>query len=299
MDIVTHALMGAVIAGPLLPSRPLTAACFIAGSVLPDLDVLSRVFGRRAFLRWHQTYTHGLAAIAAAGLIAWVAVPRSFAEPWAAAALAGGMLLHVGLDVTNTFGTAVLSPLSPRRFCTEWVFFIDAVVVAATVAALLAQWLVFDFERPGARIVSLAYLLFLAIYLAFRAGLYSRAKRKAPLGTVSLIPSALVPWCYFGYASLGDGIRVFRVNALSGIVDQQWQQDVLDKSWAGVLARVPEFGIMRQLTPAYHVVGAEAVAEGTRLTCRDLRVRNFGGHFGELTVIVGPAGGIVRSEFNV
>jgi membrane-bound metal-dependent hydrolase YbcI (DUF457 family) len=203
MDIVTHALMGAVIAGPMLPTKPLTATCFFAGSVLPDLDALSRLFGRRAFLRWHQTYTHGLPAIAAAGFIAWLVIPRSFREPWAGFALAAGMLLHVGLDLTNTFGTAVLSPLSPRRYCTEWVFFIDAIVVVATIEALLVQWLVFHFELPGSLIVTSAYLLLMAIYWVIKAGLYSRAKHKVSAGTVSLTPSALVPWCYFGYAPLG------------------------------------------------------------------------------------------------
>ena len=135
MDIVTHALMGAVIAGPALATAPLTASCFIMGSVLPDLDAFSRCFGKQAFLRWHQTYTHGVPVIALAGIVTWMLIPRWTGEPLAALALAAGMALHVGLDLSNTYGTAALSPLSARRWCMEWVFFVDGAVVVLSVVA--------------------------------------------------------------------------------------------------------------------------------------------------------------------
>ncbi len=44
MDIVTHAMMGTIAASPFLESHPEVATAFMFGSVLPDLDVLSRVF---------------------------------------------------------------------------------------------------------------------------------------------------------------------------------------------------------------------------------------------------------------
>jgi len=57
VDIVTHAMMGLVAASPFAGERPEAAAAFAAGSVLPDLDALSRVFGKRAFLACHQTWS--------------------------------------------------------------------------------------------------------------------------------------------------------------------------------------------------------------------------------------------------
>ncbi len=60
MDIVMHATMGAVIAWPWLESQPLAAGAFMFGSVMPDLDSLSRLGGKRAFLKCHQRYLHSL-----------------------------------------------------------------------------------------------------------------------------------------------------------------------------------------------------------------------------------------------
>ena len=42
------------------------------------------------------------------------------------------MLLHSLMDATNTYGVALLVPLSRKRCCTEWVFFIDGVMIAVS-----------------------------------------------------------------------------------------------------------------------------------------------------------------------
>ena len=44
---------------------------FIFGSVLPDVDSLSRLFGKVAFLRWHQTCTHSIPVVISATAIIW------------------------------------------------------------------------------------------------------------------------------------------------------------------------------------------------------------------------------------
>ena len=62
MDIVTHTMMGAIAASTIAEDQPAAAAAFVLGSVLPDLDALSRCFGKRAFLRFHQSQSHGLPA---------------------------------------------------------------------------------------------------------------------------------------------------------------------------------------------------------------------------------------------
>ncbi|MCZ6793580.1 MAG: metal-dependent hydrolase [Planctomycetota bacterium] len=122
MDIVTHTLAGAVVASPLLGSAPLTATCIVFGSVLPDLDSLSRCFGKVAVLRWHQTYSHSLAAVAVVTALAWPALGTlGAAEPMAPPlALGGAVLVHILLDVSNTYGVALLAPFSRRRYCVEF-----------------------------------------------------------------------------------------------------------------------------------------------------------------------------------
>ncbi|MCZ6688137.1 MAG: metal-dependent hydrolase [Planctomycetota bacterium] len=133
MDIVTHGMMGVIVASPFMPSYPIAASCFMMGSVLPDLDALSRVLGRRAFLKSHQTYTHAIPIILLMGGVCWAGFRwTGIRAPFAPAALVLGMLFHVALDVTNTYGITLFAPFSGRRFCLEWVFFIDAFVLAAT-----------------------------------------------------------------------------------------------------------------------------------------------------------------------
>jgi hypothetical protein len=56
---------------------------------------------------------------------------------------------------------------------------------------------------------------------------------------------------------------------------------------------------MRSLSPVYHLISAVPQEDGTRLTCRDLRVRNFGGRFGELTVVIDLDGKVLGRRFNV
>jgi hypothetical protein len=229
-------------------------------------------------------------------------MPAWVGEPWAPIALVAGVLLHVGLDVTNTYGTAVLSPVSRRRVCTEWVFFIDAVVLVASFAALLLQWLPVGGPGVGPGAVAAGYALFLAVYWAVRAGLYRRARRVAPAGTVSLIPSALAPWRYFGYREGGGGdgdVVVFRLDAVTGRVDGERRIATFDEAFARSLEGLPEYRMMRELSPGYRVIDARPVDGGTRVTCRDLRVRNFGGRFGELTAVVEPGGRVAGRTFHV
>lgn len=90
---------------------------------------------RRFFLKCHQTYTHALPLIALGGLV--VAGGLFLAGVNAIWLVAAGMAFHALLDATNTYGVTLLGPFTTRRYCTEWVFFIDSVVIFATIICLL------------------------------------------------------------------------------------------------------------------------------------------------------------------
>lgn len=298
MDIVTHAAMGVVLAVPFLDSHPAAAACFVFGAVLPDLDALSRVLGKRAFLCWHQTYTHSLPLIAVVALAAWpVLRAAGVSDPWAAPALGIGMTLHALLDVTNTYGITLLAPFSKRRFSLEWVFFIDAFVLVATAVALTLVLRALA-GGTGTASVAAAYAAVLLAYWATKALLRRRAARHGPPGTLSLVPSALVSWRFLGCARVGEEVTTFRLNAVTGELGDERRHAVQDGRVGALLAELPEFRVMRDLSPAYHVVDSVADDEGTSVVCRDLRTRNFGGRFGMLSVRLDRDGRIVRSHFD-
>jgi membrane-bound metal-dependent hydrolase YbcI (DUF457 family) len=292
MDIVTHGMMGVVAASPWVAERPEAAAAFIGGSVLPDLDALSRLFGKRVFLRAHQTYSHAIPVIAAVG----AATAWATGLPGVGLGLALGMLFHGLLDATNTYGITLLAPFTRRRFCTEWVFFIDATVVVLTTAALaavLAAW-----PEPGWK-VQAAWGAALALYWTAKALLRRRARRLGPPGAIALLPSALVPWEYFGCAPDVDAVRTWRVSALGGRLLDDRRVPIHDAAWMAKIADVPEVRLMRSLSPAYHVVEAVDDPGGARLLLRDLRTRNFGARFGEIRLRVDPAGAVREVDFHV
>lgn len=298
MDIATHALIGLACAYPLMPHAPLAASCFVLGSVAPDLDAFSRLFGKLAFLRWHQTYTHSLLAVGVGAavllLLLQLFLPITGWDRWASIAFGLGMLVHIGTDVSNTYGTAVFAPFSGRRFCTEWVFFIDAGTISLTLVALVAEllltWPVW---------IAAGYVLSLAAYWLLRIYLRNRAAKLAPPATISLIPSAFDFWNYFGYFLQGDMASTFRLNSITGQIRDEQERTIYDEQSLDQLSALPEFQTMRRLSPAYHVVSRESDGSLLKLRCRDLRVRNFGGLFGELEVCFDHNGLLVKKVFHV
>jgi membrane-bound metal-dependent hydrolase YbcI (DUF457 family) len=299
MDIVTHAAIGLIAAAPVMNLHPELALGFVAGSVLPDLDALSRVFGKRAFLRAHQTWSHALPMQALVSMLAGFLAKACGADGFLlGAGLFAGLAIHALLDFSNTLGVTLLAPFSRQRLCLEWVFFVDAfVLMLALTATGLSLW---RFNRNGdvpARYAEI-FLGSMAIYFSAKGILRHRAGTLAP-DAVALIPSALWPWRFFGVANRGDCIRLFKINAITGRRKNQAQQEFFDATYAGLLANVPEFVLMRELSPAYHVVSVNKTNVGNVVVCRDLRTRNFGTTFGDLEVLLDKNNDVLRTKFHV
>lgn len=300
MDIVTHGMMGVIAASPFLADRPVPAALFMIGSVLPDLDAFSRIFGKRAFLVSHQTYSHAIPVILGFAALAGAGLRMAGLDPLAGGtALALGMVFHSLLDVTNTYGIMLLAPFCRRRYCTEWVFFIDSVVVAATLP--VAGWVGWSLITTGGAgwKVQAAYGAAMGLYWAAKVGLRRRAARVGPAGSLALLPSALVPWEYLGCVPLGRRVRLYRIDAIRGAIVDDRTVDIHDDEWMERIRDIPEVRVMRELSPAFHVVSVTTGVDGTELRCRDLRTRNFDTRFGELTVELEAGGAVRRLDFHV
>jgi inner membrane protein len=145
MDIVTHGLAGALVARAVRPRTPWPGVvAAVGGGLAPDLDVVARFWDPMAAITVHRTMTHSfVGGLLVAGVIAAVSALRvrqlSFAALVAFAYL--GVLSHIGLDLLNPFGTAVLWPFTSRRFGLGWLYVLDPVVTGLVVVALgLAAW---------------------------------------------------------------------------------------------------------------------------------------------------------------
>jgi hypothetical protein len=179
----------------------------------------------------------------------------------------------------------LLAPFLRKRLCLEWVFFIDAFVLLLTlVTTILSAWIFSrNGEVPGR--VALVFFGALATYIVVKAMLRRRAGSFAP-DAVSLIPSALRPWCFFGVINGDNRVSLFQINGITGSRKGLAEQEVLDAAYAELLKNIPEFALLRRLSPAYHVVSARQTGAGTVLLCRDQRTRNFKTTFGDLELLL-------------
>lgn len=299
MDTVTHAMTGLILAAPFAIEHPLTAGCLALGAVLPDIDALARVGGKAAFLTWHQTVTHSVFAIigyAVVGTLATLVI--SPGEWFAGLALAAGAGVHVLLDVSNTYGVAWLAPRSMRRICLEWVFFIDSTVVALCVGCLIV--LARDMTHTGlahAGGVCLVFWLVVAAYGLLKASLRRAAIARAGQPVDSMIPSAMWPWVWYGYALDGEFARICRVDLLRGVDEER--VPVFDGRYEDLLNGNRSYQAMKGLSLGYHLVCADTQGSGFALICRDLRVRNFGGKFGKLELSVDHNGEVSKEVLHV
>lgn len=301
MDIVTHALMGVAVAGPCLITAPAASAGFILGSVLPDLDAFSRIFGKKCFLTWHQTFTHSLGAMLTVAIAGFICLAIQSEIAYAFFGISGGMLFHSLLDYTNTFGVKLGFPFSQRRICLEWIFFIDAGTIVLT--ALMLAALAWSFTTVSGPSIwqTVVYLVLLMSYFAWKGWLRKRAIQKIGLQLESLIPSAFLPWQLMGYRRLDPSLaQLINFSALTGTVIKEENIAILDEQWQATLASSTYFQTMCQLSIGYHVVSDDLKDDGTHvIRCRDLRTRNFGTAFGDLEITVTPTGEIVSQNLNV
>jgi len=300
MDIATHAMAGTIIASPLFHTAPLTASCFILGSTIPDLDALSRMFGKTAFLRWHQTYTHSLPIIGTVTILAWgIAVLLDLPEKYFVLGLGAGMLLHSLMDLTNTYGIALFTPLGKKRYCSETIFFIDTFVVGLSLICF-AFVITSIMSNAGLCIwIAFTYSVTMVLYWILHWRVRRQALHIAPCNTRSLIPSAMLPWYFFGYAVDGDRVEIFEIDVLRRKIQKYEVVSIIDSKYCDLLNSFIEYRLMQELSKGYFATEAIEADGQTQLTCRDLRIRNFGGEFGRLEIVVDDQGNVIRKHLHV
>ncbi len=300
VDVVTHGMMGVIVAAPFAAHYPEASAGLVIGSVLPDADALSRLLGKRNFLKWHQTFTHALPIIVSVAVVFYLVL--YLCDIWAyrmAVGLGVGMTFHSLLDYSNTYGITLLAPFSQKRFCKEWIFFIDLPLIIVSAAPLIVVLRSLQIGKTVELWLAYSYVGFLIFYWVFRIGLHRRAWRLAPRNTNTLLPTAFYPWKFLGARATECKVHLFDLNAFDGTLSNEMLQEVHTSSYSKLLEQLPEYRTMCELSPLYHVTQVRTDDEGVVLSCRDLRTRNFNTRFGALTVFLDPAGAIERVQFHV
>lgn len=229
MDTLTHALLGATLARAAARASPSLSmrqrvGLGAAAAAFPDVDFVAFPLDPLRFLAdWHQGPTHSAlltplwaALIAAAFVFAFrpaASRRRGFAEAWLVALLA--IASHIATDLITAYGTAVLWPLSARRYSLDVTFVVDPVLTA-----IVAVGLAWSLRSGRALPAGLALALFGAA-VAWQATLKQQAlelgaaaARAAglPAGRLVALPQPLSPFHWKLIHTAGDVHHVAHVN---------------------------------------------------------------------------------------
>lgn len=156
MDPVTHSLAGATIFN-LGFRRKSAFWILLLTSIAPDFDYITRFWGMDIFLRYHRGITHGILLLFLVPLIIGFifGLRKGFIYYYFIAFL--GYAAHLLMDLTNQYGTRILSPLDWEQYSLDLTFIIDPYI---TIGLLLSVILCrFNKKRTVAMALITVFLL--------------------------------------------------------------------------------------------------------------------------------------------
>jgi inner membrane protein len=209
MDPLTHGMFGALLKG-LGFGRKGALGTLIASSMLPDIDLITRLFGTEALLMYHRGITHSLfAAVLGPALVAYVVTwhkrGKGFIYFYALSFI--GFALHVYMDLTTKYGVQLLSPLDDTFFSLYQVFILDPVITGSLVLFLVLSRKRKQWAMPLARGV----LALIVVYYGARVYLHDSASRfvsrsleSHAIRNVSPVPGGVLRWWFVAAGEDGE-----------------------------------------------------------------------------------------------
>ena len=174
MDPVTHGITGALLGKGFFADRRGRVAIFATtlGAIFPDIDTVADAISRDplAIIRYHRGITHsffGLPFFAAilASLTRWAARRLKIEAPsWSVLWLCygAGILSHILMDGTTSFGTRMLTPFSQQRVAWDLLFIIDLTLSSIVLLPQVAAWIYSDRAKMRVRAARMAVLFTVA-----------------------------------------------------------------------------------------------------------------------------------------
>jgi membrane-bound metal-dependent hydrolase YbcI (DUF457 family) len=221
MDTVTHGLAGWLTARALPKDigRKEATVAVVIGSVLPDADHVATLLGSELYLRLHRGISHGFAGVALTSLLVALLVYRFGKwKDWKRLYLLVllGQLLHISLDLLNSYGTQIFQPFSDARVSFDLLFVIDLIFTGIIVAGLSLSR-----RRPAPARLAMAVL---AGYVGFAAVLHFRAedavRSAARRYDVPVVSTAALP--RLGEISVGKDLARIQ------LVGEAWAKEELE-----------------------------------------------------------------------
>jgi len=321
MDNLTHTLTGLALSRSGLNRLcPRAGLLIMIAANIPDIDMLSLFEGPLRNMEVHRGYTHSLPCLPAMACIpvALTALISRRRLPWLSAWLLAcvGILSHLMLDCSMSYGVRLLLPFSSRWFYLDLFSLIDFVLLAILMLAWIAPLfnrLVSDeigARRQAGRGAAIFALVFLVLYGGFRALMHQRALAElqsriyadvlqGPVLRLAALPQSINPLSWHGIVEGEHSYRLYKVDAYGMFNPDEgrllykapWDERLQSLSkqepfrYALYFARFPYW----QRSPAVTPSGLEKVA----LT--DLRFGAPGASFFTVGCLVDPAGNVTKT----
>jgi inner membrane protein len=214
MDNVTHSLVGLMLARV----SGKNVAMMVVAANFPDLDIVSWAGGSLTYIEFHRGIAHSLLA---APVLALIAILLFRNRTWKAyLACLVGVMSHLLLDWTNTYGIRMLLPFSGRWLHLDitdvvdpWILLAFLLAVAApALAGLVSSEIGAKKSSATRRGWAWAALFCLLAYEGGRLAAHQRALavmsarlyNGTPADRLSAIPNRWTPFRWRGVAE-GDG----------------------------------------------------------------------------------------------
>jgi inner membrane protein len=235
MDNLSHSLFGLALArAGINRLTPRATLLLVVSANMPDIDFAAIVRSQLTYLEVHRGPTHSLLGVPVLALecVLLAAAIGRRRLPWFVAWLVScvGILSHLLLDWTNTYGIRPLIPFSMQWFHLDLNSLTDFPIVAALAFAAIWPYLsglvsgeIGERKKSTGQGIAIAVLLFCVVFDIGRYNLHQRALTQlesrlyagAPPVEVAALPTAVNPFLWKGIAVTKRNYLVFDVNTLS------------------------------------------------------------------------------------
>lgn len=296
MDPITHVLAGATIA-KLGFKRKAVIWVLLLSSIAPDIDYITRFWGTDIFLRYHRGITHGILALFLfPAIIALIfGLKRGFFYYYFTSFLGYGA--HLLMDLTNQYGTRILSPLDWEQFSLDLTFIIDPYITTGLFLCVV----LWRFNKKKAVAISAITIILLIAYMGGRYYLHDRTrdflKESLEANTYKMcpLPNDFLRWWFI--VKSGDEIKVGFADLFTKRVCVQERYVVAEKDPA--IERSKETRVVKNFLYFAKYPYAEVKSEKGKTTViwRELAYSFMAGEHFVAKVVFDEQGEILKSGF--
>ncbi|SDB83902.1 metal-dependent hydrolase [Shouchella lonarensis] len=204
MDTSTHVVMGVGLAGlatldPAIAASPYMQSAIMATTLIasnaPDFDTVLKLRNNATYIRHHRGMTHSLPAvitwpflITAGMMLFFPAAHMGTIFLWALISV----ILHVGVDVFNSYGTQALKPFSNRWIAFGVINIFDPFIFGAHAVGILL-WILGVSPGPTFLLIYIGLVGYYVLRMKQKNTVVRRARIHHPNATHVFVSPSLHP----------------------------------------------------------------------------------------------------------